>query len=82
LPGTITLLLLLLLTSGCAVRTAVDIVSLPVKATAKVIDLTTTSQAEADQKRGREARKAEERAAKERKRAERAARDAATPQNN
>jgi hypothetical protein len=64
-----------LLCTGCAVRTAVKVVTLPVKVTAKAIDLATTSQAEADQKRGREARKAEERAKKEK-------RDAGEPDNN
>lgn len=48
---------------GCVVtaaRTAVDIVTLPVKVVAKGVDLATTSQSEADQNRGRALRKAEE----------------------
>ena len=62
--------------SGCVVASvadaAVDIVTLPVDVAAKGVDLATTSQSEADQKRGREIRKAEEKAGKEaRQRAER-----------
>ena len=47
---------------GCVVeaaRTAVDIVTLPVKVVAKGVDLATTSQSEADENRGRALRKAE-----------------------
>lgn len=55
--------------SGCIVAsvadTAVDIVTLPVDVAAKGVDLATTSQAEADQKRGREIRKAEEQAGRD-----------------
>ena len=57
--------------SGCIARTAVDIVTLPVKAASKTVDLATTSQSEADEKRGRAIRKEEERAGKEARRAER-----------
>jgi hypothetical protein len=56
--------LLPLLLGGCVVgtiaHTAVDIVTLPVKVASAGVDAATTSQAEADQKRGRELRKAEE----------------------
>ena len=45
---------------GCLAKTAVDVVTLPVKVTSKAVDLATTSQAEADQKRGRQIRKREE----------------------
>jgi hypothetical protein len=62
--------------SGCVVKTlaetAVDVATLPVKAVSKGVDLATTSQSEADEKRGRELRKAEEaagRAAREREQA-------------
>ena len=51
---------LALLLSGCLARTAVDIVTLPVKAVSAGVDAVTTSQAEADQKRGRVIRKQEE----------------------
>lgn len=58
-----------LLLGGCIVgtiaSTAVDIATLPVKVAAAGVDAATTSQAEADQKRGRELRKAEEQAGKE-----------------
>ena len=50
--------------SGCIIgtvaSTAVDVVTLPVKAVSAGVDAATTSQAEADQKRGRELRKQEE----------------------
>ncbi len=53
-----------LLLGGCIVgtvaETAVDVVTLPVKAVSAGVDAATTSQAEADQKRGRELRKQEE----------------------
>jgi hypothetical protein len=62
--------LLPLLAGGCLARTAVDVVTLPVKAGAKVVDWTTTSQSEADRNRGRAERKREERDEKERRKAE------------
>jgi len=46
---------------GCLARAAVDVVTLPVRAVSKGVDLATTSQSEADEKRGREIRKREER---------------------
>ena len=62
------LLVLPLALSGCVVGSvagaAVDVVTLPVKAASKGVDLATTSQSEADQKRGRELREAEEKAGK------------------
>jgi hypothetical protein len=51
--------------SGCIVGTAVDAVTLPVRVASAGVDAMTTSQAEADQKRGREIRKAEERRGRE-----------------
>jgi len=57
--------------SGCVVgsvaKTAVDVATLPVKAASAGVDAVTTSQAEADQKRGREVRKEEERIGRERR---------------
>ena len=53
-----------LLLSGCIAKTAVDVVTLPVKAASKGVDLMTTSQSEADEKRGRALRKREERLGK------------------
>jgi hypothetical protein len=64
----ICILLLPVLLSGCIASVAADVVTAPIKVAGKVIDATTTSQAEADQKRGREARKAEKKARKDAKR--------------
>ena len=52
---------LALILSGCLARTAVDIVTLPVKVVSAGVDAATTSQAEADQRRGRQIREEEER---------------------
>jgi hypothetical protein len=53
-----------LVLSGCVVgtvaKTAVDVATLPVKVASAGVDAVTTSQAEVDQKRGRELRKEEE----------------------
>jgi hypothetical protein len=54
---------------GCLVRTAVDVVTLPVKAASKTVDVLTTSQSEADEKRGRAMRKHEECLGKEERQA-------------
>jgi hypothetical protein len=58
------ILLAPLLLGGCVVgtvaKTAVDVVTLPVKVASAGVDAVTTSQAEADQKRGRELRKEEQ----------------------
>jgi hypothetical protein len=55
------LALLPLIATGCVVgtiaETAVDVVTLPVKAASAGVDAATTSQSEADEKRGRELRK-------------------------
>jgi len=52
------------LLSGCVVgtvaKTAVTVATLPVKVVSAGVDAATTSQSEADEKRGRELRKAEE----------------------
>ena len=56
-----------LLTSGCLAKTALDVVTLPVKAAGKAVDWTTTSQSEADRNYGKKMRKAEEREGAERK---------------
>lgn len=50
--------------SGCVAKTALDVVTAPVKVAGKAVDLATTSQSEADEKRGRELRKREERLGK------------------
>ena len=58
------ILLLPFALGGCVVgtvaKTAVDVVTLPVKAVAAGVDAVTTSQSEADEKRGRELRKLDE----------------------
>ena len=63
-----------LLLGGCVVgtvaETAVDVVTLPVKVVSAGVDAATTSQSEADEKRGRELRKAEEKAGREAREAE------------
>ena len=51
------------LLSGC-LGTVADVVTAPVKVAGKAVDLATTSQSEADEKRGREIRRREERLGK------------------
>lgn len=53
------LLVLPLLAGGCVVKTAANIVTLPVRAGGQAVDWATTSQDEADRNRGREMRKRE-----------------------
>jgi hypothetical protein len=60
-------LALLPLASGCVVKTAVNVATLPVRAGAKVVDWTTTSKSESDRNYGRKMRKEEEREGRERK---------------
>lgn len=60
--------------NGCIAQTALDVATLPVKAATKTMDVLTTSQAEADQKRGREMREYEECLGREQRRAEKAGR--------
>src|SRR6188472_4369046 len=50
----------ILLLSGCLVRTAANIVTMPVKAVSAGVDAVTTSQSEKDEKRGRALRKQDE----------------------
>lgn len=71
-----------LLLSACLARTAVDIVTLPVRAVSAGVDAVTTSQAEADQRRGRELREAEEREGREARRREREERRRARAQRD
>jgi len=68
-------LLLALVLPGCLARTAVDVVTLPVRAASKTVDVLTTSQAEADEKRGRAIREHEECMGKEERRAGKAGRE-------
>ena len=71
-----------LMLGGCIVgtvaSTAVDVVKIPVKVVSAGVDAATTSQSEADQKRGRELRKVEEKAGREARETEKRARKAAS----
>ena len=67
-------LLLPIASGGCVAKTAWDVATLPVKATGKAIDWTTTSQSEADRNYGKKMRKQEEREGRERKKAAEACR--------
>ncbi len=69
----ILVVILPVLLSGCLARTAVDLVTLPVKVVGAGVDAATTSQAEADQRRGRQVREEEERLGREARRREREA---------
>ena len=60
-PALAALILASLVLQGCLARAAADVVTLPVRAVSKGVDVATTSQSEADEKRGREIRKREER---------------------
>ena len=53
--------LLLPLLSGCIAQTAIDVATLPVRVVSAGVDAVTTSQAEADRRRGRQIREEEER---------------------
>ena len=68
------ILLISLALGGCVTsiaKTAFDVVTLPVKIVSAGVDAATTSQSEADEKRGRELRKADkERARREREAAQ------------
>ena len=66
-----------LLLSGCLARTAVDLVTLPVRVASAGVDAVTTRQSEADQRRGRQIREEEERLGREARRRERKEREAA-----
>lgn len=75
------LLTIPLLLSGCIARTAVEVVTLPVRAAVAVVgagvDAVTTSQSEADLARGRQLREEDERRGREAREAERQQRDEA-----
>jgi hypothetical protein len=61
------ILLPLLVLPGCIAKTAVDIVTLPVKAVGQAADWATTSQEESDRNYGRKMRKAEAEEGKQRR---------------
>lgn len=58
-PGILALATAFLL-SGCLAKTALDLATAPVKVASKAADMATTSQSEADEKRGRSLRHREE----------------------
>ena len=64
-------ILLPLTLSGCIAKTAVDLVTLPVKVASGAVDAVTTSQSEADENLGRKIRKRDECIGKEQRRAKR-----------
>lgn len=66
--------ILVLTLTGC-ISTAVDIVTLPVRAASKTVDVLTTSQSEADEKRGRLLRKRDACIAREERKAARRGRE-------
>ena len=71
MTGRIVLLpLVALILPACVARTAVNIVTLPVRAGAQAADWATTSQDEADRNHGRRMREQEARDARERQKAE------------
>jgi hypothetical protein len=69
----ILILLVAMPLSGCLARTAIDIVTLPVRAASAGVDAVTTSQSERDERRGRELRREEERQGREARERERRA---------
>ena len=65
--------------SGCIAKTALDVVTLPVRVVSAGVDAVTTSQSEADRARGRQLREEDERRGREaRIEAERQRREART----
>ena len=67
---------------GTVARTAVDVATIPVKVASAGVDAATTSQSEADEKRGRELRRQDERRGREaRAMAERCRRGKPLPQD-
>jgi len=63
-PPTAMCLIALPLLGGCVASAVVDVVTAPVRVAGKAVDLATTSQSEADEKRGRDLRRREERLGK------------------
>jgi hypothetical protein len=66
---------LALMLPGCIAKTALDVATLPVKAASAAVDAATTSQSEADEKRGRQIRLKEECVGKEERKARKAGRE-------
>ena len=59
-PAGLALLLAAPLLQGCLAKAALDVATAPVKVASRTVDLATTSQSEADEKRGREIRRREQ----------------------
>jgi uncharacterized lipoprotein YajG len=74
------LIIAALLLQGCVAQAAVAVVKAPFQIAGAALDAVTTSQDEADLKRGREARKQDERDAKQRKKDLKRSRSAALNQ--
>lgn len=82
MPRPIIACILFIMLSGCIARMAADVVTAPVKVASKTADALTTSQSEADEKRGRAIRKEEERLGKQAREREKAQRACAkNPEN-
>ncbi len=60
---------------GCIAQTAIDVATLPVKAASAAVDAATTSQSEADEKRGRQIRRQEACVGREERRARKSGRE-------
>jgi hypothetical protein len=58
-PALLLALVLPLTLCGCLAKTVVDVATAPVKVASKGVDMATTSQSEADEKRGRQLRQRE-----------------------
>jgi hypothetical protein len=69
------LTLLPLALGGCIAKTALDVATLPVKVASSAVDAVTTTQAESDEKRGREIRKQDECLGREERKADRERRE-------
>jgi hypothetical protein len=68
------------LLSGCIARVAADVVAAPIKVASKAVDVATTSQSEADEKRGRAMRRHEEAMGKLLRKREKLVKDCQTSQ--
>jgi hypothetical protein len=64
LPALLLLLAAVPVLQGCLAKTALDVATAPVRIAGRAADLATTSQSEADEKRGRQLRQREERLGK------------------
>lgn len=77
MPRLVVVFMIFIMASGCLARLAADVVTAPVKVVSKTADVLTTSQSEADEKRGRAVRKEEERIGKLARKRDKAQRECA-----